>query len=387
MLVNFKVENYKSYKDKAEFSMETGEGLPVDSSSTLPISYIDPVSKNNIVQDYLLKTAAILGSNFQGKSNLIDALHFFKDAVIFNDYYSISSERLAYDLHKPTTWEVSLTDTYGEIVKYTLVYAPDNITSHKPQKLSIEKNNKCQTYDLDSKMKQSLHKLKNNDDYAMLQKWLIYCIFVSVDCTTRVPLIDNYYIDLKDKPVTDSLESLLSYFGISKDDIKRCLNYTISFEDALNTVLYDDNIWQSLEPSDYTIAYIVRLIATLYSFQSVKNGIIFIDNFDNIISTEFAENLVRLFNSKANNCQIIVTTRSSEVLDFGLRKDQVWFVNRDRHGVSTLYSLFDFDEPSNFDCLQGYRDSRYGGTNYLAPDLVQQGFEALVEVKNAGNLY
>lgn len=387
MLVNFKVENYKSYKDKAEFSMETGEGLPVNTEISVPVEHINSGNKGNSSQDYLLKTTAIIGSNFQGKSNLINALHFFKDTVIFNDYYSVSSDRLAYDPHKSITWEVSLTDTYGKIVKYTLVYAPDNITSHKPQKLSVEKNNKCQTYDLDSKREQSLHKLKNNDEYAMLQNWLTYCIFVSTDCTTRVPLISNYNIDPKDKPVMDRLESLLSYFDISKDDIKRCLNYTISFEDALNTVLYDDNIWQSLEPSDYTIAYLVRLIATLYSYQNVKDGIIFIDNFDSIISTEFAENLVRLFNSKANNCQIVITTRNSEVLDFGLRKDQVWFVNRDRHGVSTLYSLFDFDEPSNFDCLQGYRDSRYGGTNYLAPDLVQQGFEALVEVKNAGNLY
>lgn len=378
MLVNFKVENYKSYKNKEEFSMETGEGLPVNTDISVPVAHLNSANKDNSPQDYLLKTAAILGSNFQGKSNLINALHFFRDTIILNDYYSIVSEKSAYDPHKPITWEVSLTDTYGKIIKYTLVYAPRDMALHKPQKLSIEKNNNLQTYDLDSKMKQSLHRLKNNDDYSMLQDWLNYCLFISTDCATTAPLITNCYIDPKDKPVTDSLVSLLSYFDISKDDIKRCLNYTENFELALITLLYSD-IRDSLKQSNCTVAYLVRLIAALCAFQDAKDGIIFIDDFDSIIGTEFAEALVRLFNSNANNCQIVVTTRNPEILDYGLREDQVWFVNKDKHGVSTTYSLFDFDEQPNFDCLQGYRASRYGGTNFAVPDLVKYSFEDLVE--------
>lgn len=391
MLVNFTVKNYKSYKDKTEFSMETGEGLPVDSNITLPVGYIDPVTKNHIVQDYLLKTTAVLGSNFQGKSNLLDALHFFKSTIISDNFFNLSSRYAAFDPSKPITWEVSLTSNYGETVKYTLVYDTDHNGTHRPYKLQINKLDDCETYVLfwerKEELKAVMKELTTNDDYQMLKSWLVYCIFASTDSTDSIPLIDNHGIDPKDKTIVDSLLSVLAYFDINKDDITGCFDYIDKFEDALFTLLYSDNFSKRLNQSGVGIAYLVRLIVTLYEMQGKKDSIIFVDDFDGVLSREFAKGLVKLFNSKANNCQVVITTRTPEVLKFGLRADQVWIANKNRHGASTLYSLFDFDECPDFDYLQGYRASRYGGTNLAVPDLVQQDFEYLVNTENKSKLY
>lgn len=384
MLVNFTVKNYKSYKDKTEFSTETGEGLPVDSNIMLPVDYIDPVSKNHIVQDYLLKTTAILGSNFQGKSNLLNAMHFFKNTILGDNFLNLSSGYAAFDPSKPITWEVALTNNCGETVKYTLIYDPDHNGTHIPCELQIRKIGSCKKYALFFQERKK--ELTDNDDYQALKHWLRYCVFIAKDFKDAIPFIDNHGIDLKDETMIDSLLSVLRYFDIDKDTIIRCYGYADTLEEALFNLLYSDSCYSGLNPASFGVAYLVRLIVTLYELQNVKDSIIFIDDFDSVLGQEFAKDLVKLFNSKTNNCQVVITTRTPEVLKFGLREDQVWIANKNRHGSSTLYSLFDFDEIPNTDYLQRYRESRYGGTNIAVPDLVQQDFEYLVNTNNTDEL-
>lgn len=384
MLVNFTVKNYKSYKDKTEFSTETGEGLPVDSNITLPVGYIDPVNKNHIVQDYLLKTTAILGSNFQGKSNLLDALHFFKNTILGDNFFNLSSRSAAFNPDKPITWEVTLTNNNGEAVKYTLTYDPDHNGTHIPLELQIRKIGSCEKYALF--LQNEKKELTDNDDYQALKHWLIYCVFIDKSFRGSVPIIDNHGINLKDETMIDSLLAVLRNFDIDKNAIVRCYDYTDTLEEALFNLLYSDNCYSGLSPDSVGVAYLVRLIVTLYELQTVKDSIIFIDDFDSVLGQEFAKDLVKLFNSKANNCQVVITTRTPEVLKFGLREDQVWIANKNRHGSSRLYSLFDFDEVPDIDYLQRYRESRYGGTNIAVPDLVQQDFDYLVYINDTDEL-
>ena len=62
MLLQFSVENYKSYKDRVVLSLEAS------SDKELPDNIVD-ISNNK-----LLKVAAIFGANASGKSNLFSAL-------------------------------------------------------------------------------------------------------------------------------------------------------------------------------------------------------------------------------------------------------------------------------------------------------------------------
>ena len=61
MLINFRVENFKSYKDLKEFSMEATKLKNLKESNTFDI--------NNTS---LLKSAVIYGANASGKSSLLE---------------------------------------------------------------------------------------------------------------------------------------------------------------------------------------------------------------------------------------------------------------------------------------------------------------------------
>ena len=63
MLVTFKVENFKSFKDVIEFSMEATKLKNIKESNTFDI--------NNIS---LLTSSVIFGANASGKSSLLDAI-------------------------------------------------------------------------------------------------------------------------------------------------------------------------------------------------------------------------------------------------------------------------------------------------------------------------
>ncbi|MBR1433711.1 MAG: ATP-binding protein, partial [Bacteroidales bacterium] len=76
-----------------------------------------------------------------------------------------------------------------------------------------------------------------------------------------------------------------------------------------------------------------------------KGGVLVIDDFGSSIHTKLALELMRLFQSKLNNgeAQLIVTTHDTNLLRKDvLRRDQIWFVEKDAKGVSDVYSLLEY---------------------------------------------
>lgn len=77
-----------------------------------------------------------------------------------------------------------------------------------------------------------------------------------------------------------------------------------------------------------------------------KGLILWIDEMEARLHPNLTEALVGLFNSRASNphgAQLIFTTHDSNLLDLRkLRRDQIWFVDKDRFAASRLYSLAEF---------------------------------------------
>jgi len=71
MLIDFKVQNYRSFKTEQEFSMQIGKRLRKYQDSNKVMS----------IDGRLLKSALIFGVNAKGKTNLIKALIVFKNLV------------------------------------------------------------------------------------------------------------------------------------------------------------------------------------------------------------------------------------------------------------------------------------------------------------------
>ena len=60
--------------------------------------------------------------------------------------------------------------------------------------------------------------------------------------------------------------------------------------------------------------------------------------------------------------QLVFSTHESSLMDFQLlRRDEIWFLEKDGDGVSRLYSLEDFNERSDRRIEKAYREGRYGG--------------------------
>ncbi len=62
-----------------------------------------------------------------------------------------------------------------------------------------------------------------------------------------------------------------------------------------------------------------------------------------------------------NNVQLIFTTHESTIMDQKLlRRDEIWFVERNKDNVSHLYSLDRFKERYDKKLSKAYLEGRYG---------------------------
>ena len=100
--------------------------------------------------------------------------------------------------------------------------------------------------------------------------------------------------------------------------------------------------------------------------------------------TMVMELLKLLFNEKENRsgAQIICTTHNPLLMDISiLRRDQVWFTDKDKEGEAHLYPLTDYAPRKDESLIRGYMSGRYGAMPYLVRGLMGQrkGYEVVPE--------
>lgn len=109
-----------------------------------------------------------------------------------------------------------------------------------------------------------------------------------------------------------------------------------------------------------------------------KNKIYVIDELERSLHPKLTYKFVELFfdHLKENNIQLIFTTHESTILDQDLiRRDEVWFVERDKDNVSKLYSLDRFKERYDKKLSKSYLDGRYGAIPVFKDYLLEGGDE------------
>lgn len=102
----------------------------------------------------------------------------------------------------------------------------------------------------------------------------------------------------------------------------------------------------------------------------LANGkIIFVDEMDTSLHPLMVRYLVNLIQNKDTNkkdAQLIFTTHDTSILDNDLfRRDQVWFVEKDRENASKFYPLSDFSPRKGEALEKGYLQGRYGALPYI----------------------
>ncbi len=156
-----------------------------------------------------------------------------------------------------------------------------------------------------------------------------------------------------------SREELIAVLHDGRPVIKRLISKHANKEGKLFDFLID-------EESDGTVR-LFDLIPAFYSAISSETTVI-IDEIDQSIHPSLLKELVKKFASDNNTKgQLIFTTHESNLLDQDIfRRDEIWFVEKDKNGETTLYPLSDYDIRADLDIRKGYLLGRFGAIPFLA---------------------
>lgn len=384
MLIQFSFKNYKSFKDEAVFDM-TASRISENSDS------VTKVGKYKIN-----KAALIFGANASGKSGVFNA---FKDM----SYYVIFSFRFSDDLNskeekkvyipnikpfifdkrsttEPTEFEVIFIDSktlitfkYGFIIKDAII---EKEWLYKKSKSSSEFKKVFQRIGLNID-----YVNKSMDISKRLEEFLDKEVLViSLAAKSKILKIEelkkiyNWFRNNEVRDYSDNIESLLKENRVSgtflkdSDYRKKIIKYLNSFDESIKDfevikLPYDGNKEQYKINSKHkiigtdnytTIPLEAESKGTLEMFylfddflEVIEAGsVFFIDELNSKLHPLLVRNIILTFNNEKfnpNGAQLIFTTHDSWQLSNNLlRRDQIWFTDKDKDGVSSLYSLVDF---------------------------------------------
>lgn len=418
MLVNFRVKNFKSFRDLIEFSMEATKLKNLKDSNTFDIYTLS-----------LLTSAVCYGANASGKSSLLDAMDTMK-SIIKN---SISIEKAKEYSAQPfllntqtekkeTLFEIEF--ILDEIIyRYGFEIATD-ATILKEWLFQKKLQAKAREVRLFERKKQSITLgVSFKEGNLLIEKTRENALFLSVvaqfngeisitvlEWFNQFNILSNIKSDefehysfdkLEDNDFKEKIVNLIKsadigIYDISKkkvsfDELKKSNPKLETLPDSLVKkskddgastietihIQYDENnsfkamkLFNLASESDGTqklLALSAPIIETL-----IEGEILVIDELDNSMHTELVNAIVKLFNSKETNpnkAQLIFTTHDTNLLNQELfRRDQIWFTQKDIYGVSELYSLVEYGKGKIRDDLvleKNYLDGKFGAVPFI----------------------
>lgn len=411
MLIDFTVENYKSFKDSITFSME---------ATTLKdhSENIFKCGKKN-----LLKSAVIYGPNASGKSNILEAMNFMRNFVEnsateykANDSINVESFQLnTLTKNSPSLFEATFIHNN---IKYRYGFRLDNKavqdewlfqTKTRETKLFIRTNQKFDLSKTFSEGNLIVKENKTRENALFLSVVAQFNGSISksiVDWFTQFNVTSNveknrfehYTLEMLTNSENKSkiLQLLLSVdMGIKDVDMKTTdieyekapsfIKEIIQEEKAEKSKITQSEIvtkhMQYNEENEYigdiefqlhneSIGTKKFLLLAGPIVETLNNGeILVIDELDNSFHTQMTEFIIALFNStKTNpkNAQLIFATHDTNLLTHKLfRRDQIWFVEKNIYGVSEIFSLIDFGARKDTSLEKNYLEGKFGGVPHI----------------------
>lgn len=94
--------------------------------------------------------------------------------------------------------------------------------------------------------------------------------------------------------------------------------------------------------------------------------VLVVDELDTSLHPLLVRHLVKSLHHEGSKAQLIFTTHDTTLLSQKLlRRDQVWFMEKDAKSATRLYPLSDFSPRDNEAVERGYLNGRYGGIPFL----------------------
>lgn len=421
MLVEFKVNNFRSIKDTATFSMLT--------------SSKDEGNSFEFRNYNLLKSSIIYGANASGKSNLLKAMAFMGRLVLNRYKIMQSTDLLPHDPYLLSTETENESSTFeivffveetkyrygfeidSEAVYSEWLYADEkgkeaklffrdleesdyvnpnkfkegyNFFNKKEEKIKIAKNQlfiwKCDQADgeISKAILGWFNKFNMIDgiDHKGYIKFTMNQMKVESFREKIVKLVKTADIGINDIHMDeeDIPSEIIAQFPMSDDEKTKILNEGGFKIPLLNTVHQKFNqddkavgnvIFELNEDESKGTKKFFAMSAPI--LDTLQNGkILIIDELDASLHPILTQHLIKLFHDKKineKNAQLIFATHDTNLLKPELfRRDQIWLTEKDQYGATTIYSLAQFKNVrKNEDFEKQYIQGKYGAIPYLSP--------------------
>jgi AAA15 family ATPase/GTPase len=419
MLIKYGFQNFRSFKDKTQLSMEAGTQRTLDENL---------IRKNNL---RILPSAVIYGANASGKSNIIMSLALMREIVLQGSLETLSSDLNNVELYpfahsseqKPMLFEVEFTNENSRILySFEVLIKPFDkekrqviseqlwINSNKAliqiferslERVAINRDKKVLSliqYD-EKLLREFENKINKNLDSAELFLTHAFKTVISNDIADKV--IDffknklivvsdftlkktNLTFSATDMPDKDFLIWNKTLDGFVKNadfGPQRILFKSQKSEDEHSADMQLVSIYKSGKRDVMVPAELMESRGTLklldfaIPFETLftRGGIFVLDEFDAAIHPELIKGIIALFNDQSvnkNGAQLIFTTHNPIYLNNKIfRRDQIKFVEKDKDTFeSTIYSLADFgstDVRNDHNYLLNYFKGKYGTLPYI----------------------
>lgn len=413
MIIEFKVKNFRSIKEQQTFSLVASTATELEQNTF----FADAESSLRLV-----RSAVIYGPNAGGKSNLLSALLFMRMFILTSAKDSQQGEKIPVEgfrfdpsvCSQPSEFEItfiknqiryqygfSVNDTH--VVEEWLFAYPSGRAQQWFSRAYVEKSNeyrwKFSKYFKGSKQVVGLTRNNvlflsnavklNNEQLVPVFSWFQKDLIL-IDPPGGRGLSPNKTIDQIKNLI--GKDKILKFMHAADPTIVDIIVDTEKFSDKS----FPNNIPPAIREyykkefvdKDIHKVSVVHVggipldlhnesegTNRLFSFagrwlDALENGqILIVDELDNSLHALVVRFLVGLINDPEINtkkAQLIFSTHDTSLLDTDIfRRDQVWFVEKDKSNATQLYPLLDFSPRKQEAIGRGYLQGRYGALPYI----------------------
>ena len=398
-LLRLKFANILSFKDEQEIFF-TAESK----YTNMPTNYIR--NEKAIGEEMITPVTAFYGANASGKSNIIKILNEIVSSLLnrmdkkpSSDFYqpfALSEEAL----NKPSLIEIDFSveakryilsmtfDKEGILSENLVEYAQKtkNIL-YKREKDKLVKTDKKIISKFDTALTEtSLEKRKDLlvldilDTRGLAYIHKIFEALKEITKTTFANIIATYLNidDLAEKlynspKLLSQVIAFIKYADLGvvglkvlKNEPQSANKYRILFEHkGKDGKLYDMPMNSESTGTNQFAKYLVTFIPSL-----LEGGIFVVDELEENLHPMMLAKLVEMFNVPNINkgrAQLIFSTHDTSILKSDiLKRDEIWFVEKNEEGCSEVYPLTEFKSiREGFNYEKGYLEGRFGAIPYL----------------------
>lgn len=391
MLIEFKIGNFRSFKEIVTLSMAASADKEYLETHTFPIDK----------KLRLVKSAALYGANASGKSNLFQAMTFMKYFVISSSKEGQATEAIPVEKFRLSS------ETEGEPSTFEVIFIMDNIRYRYGFQLDSERVHNEWLFHVPTTREATLFtreqgKIKWSPHFkegkGLEEKTRENALFLSVAAQFNGKISGKILEWFHNINIISGLEDLeQKNFTIAKLDNKDFKEFTVKFLKVadmgikaiekevksegksieINTFhqKFDTNHHPVSDEKFNLVQHESSGTKALFAFSAPiydtlkTNKVLFIDELTSKLHPVLARAIIKIFHNynsgkdrkNQSKAQLIFVGHDTNILSNQFfRRDQIWFTQKDQYGATDLYSLEEYRVRKDASFNKDYIMGKYG---------------------------